>query len=541
MTVSLSSLFTSESSSSSSKKKSKSKGKLEKKEKKLENLFSQNQRKEFVKPDVKIPDIDELRRLKEAKINPKKLNKKAKKRLISELKKNDFGETSDQEDGTDTEVLDDNENDPSEHIAKKPRKAPSANQIRTNYENLDSDKDEIEGNEEDSENELEEALKELRETSGKGIDITDLDNSQERDFQESKASKKTDETINLNVFPVDNERDERTLFVGNLHVSIKKQKLSAMFEKFGAIESIRIRSVAVAPLKIDEKGNDKLLRKVATNKKMFDTEVKDTFNAYIVFKEKSSVEAALQLNNFVVCEKHIKVDRVGTNSNLQDPLRSIFIGNVYFNASEEDLRTVLIEALKENDDEYQDDTYFDTCIESVRIVRDSAQVGKGFAFALFRDKILVSKILRIESPITLNNRILRISACGKRTKGKRGETTMTRAAKRALKFGGSSPLPGARGRLQKKLAKTGMSLSERVTSSSDMGDSKKKRLGKAVRKNDLKEKINSKSETKYKPKKKNSKGGEKDKTKQSKVGKKRTADGKKIRLAGKRNDPNRNM
>merc|ERR1712146_857962 len=171
-----------------------------------------------------------------------------------------------------------------------------------------------------------------------------------------------------------------------------------------------------------------------------------------------------------------KVDRVGSSSTLQDPLRSIFIGNVFFKASEEDLRSVLIEALKENDDEDQDDSYFDTCIESIRIVRDSAQVGKGFAFALLKDKLLVSKVLRIQSPIKLNDRILRISACGKRTKGKRGETTMTRAEKRALKFGGSTPLPGAKGRKQKKKAKGGILLSNNTELTN-----KKSGLGKQCR------------------------------------------------------------
>ena len=189
MTASLGSLFTSENPVSSSKEsQSNSKGKLGKKQDtKLQKLFAESGSKEFVKPDVIVPDIAELRRLKEAKINPKKLNKKAKKRLISELKISDFGETSDHEDDTDTELVEENEDKALEHVAKKHRKVTSDNQNENDSNIASSDEDQSE-EEEDSDNELEEALKELRETTGRGIDTNDLNDSETDAYEKQKTT-----------------------------------------------------------------------------------------------------------------------------------------------------------------------------------------------------------------------------------------------------------------------------------------------------------------------------------------------------------------
>jgi nucleolar protein 12 len=43
--------------------------------------------------------------------------------------------------------------------------------------------------------------------------------------------------------PVDPEREKRTVFVGNVPVAAKKPALKNMFRAYGAIESIRFRSV----------------------------------------------------------------------------------------------------------------------------------------------------------------------------------------------------------------------------------------------------------------------------------------------------------
>lgn len=52
----------------------------------------------------------------------------------------------------------------------------------------------------------------------------------------------------------------------------------------GVADSIRLRSIAVVGTKIDQHGNQSLVKKVSANKKLFATEVKDTCNAYVVFK-----------------------------------------------------------------------------------------------------------------------------------------------------------------------------------------------------------------------------------------------------------------
>jgi hypothetical protein len=55
----------------------------------------------------------------------------------------------------------------------------------------------------------------------------------------------------------------------------------------GVADSIRLRSIAVVGTKIDQHGNQSLVKKVSANKKLFATEVKDTCNAYVVFKVSS--------------------------------------------------------------------------------------------------------------------------------------------------------------------------------------------------------------------------------------------------------------
>lgn len=49
-------------------------------------------------------------------------------------------------------------------------------------------------------------------------------------------------------------------------------------------ESVRLRSMALQGTKVDQHGNQTLVKKVSANKKLFATEVKDTCNAYVVFE-----------------------------------------------------------------------------------------------------------------------------------------------------------------------------------------------------------------------------------------------------------------
>ena len=103
----------------------------------------------------------------------------------------------------------------------------------------------------------------------------------------------------------DPERQARTVFVGNLPVtSMTKgdfRKLKSTFGAFGAVESIRFRSIAFAEL---------LPRKIAFITGKLHPE-RDVVNAYIVFANKDSVDKAVKaMNGQLFLTKHVRVDTV---------------------------------------------------------------------------------------------------------------------------------------------------------------------------------------------------------------------------------------
>ena len=114
-------------------------------------------------------------------------------------------------------------------------------------------------------------------------------------------------------------------------------------------------------------------RKVAVHKNQLQP-LRDTVNAYIVYEDAASVASATaQMNGYIFEEKHLRVDPAGSGARPVDHRRSVFLGNVPFVATEEELRSA-----------------FEACgeIEAVRIVRDPAtNIGKGFAFIVFTVRV----------------------------------------------------------------------------------------------------------------------------------------------------------
>ncbi|CAB4017920.1 RNA-binding 34 [Paramuricea clavata] len=101
---------------------------------------------------------------------------------------------------------------------------------------------------------------------------------------ENKQTRKMSKTPKNKSCDDDSERLARTIFVGNLPLSMTRKDLKKFFKKYGEIESARLRSVAVPDLKTS--------KKVAAIKKSFNPN-RDNMNGYVVFKDKQSVEKAL--------------------------------------------------------------------------------------------------------------------------------------------------------------------------------------------------------------------------------------------------------
>lgn len=131
------------------------------------------------------------------------------------------------------------------------------------------------------------------------------------------------------------EKDQRTIFVGNIPITETVNSIRQYFSEFGQIDSVRIRSVPVAGTAVDDHGNQDLVRKVCINQGKFG-EQKGSFNAYIVFKTKESFQKSFSANNRLMGTRHIRVDML--NPTLYNPRTSVFLGGLPYYTDEEELR-----------------------------------------------------------------------------------------------------------------------------------------------------------------------------------------------------------
>lgn len=198
--------------------------------------------------------------------------------------------------------------------------------------------------------------------------------------------------------------DDCTIFVGNVPLTESIKTVTKFFKSYGEIMSVRLRSVPISGAKVDEAGNQNLVRKVCVNSKQFG-EQKGSFNAYVRFGDAISATEALQANNSLFGSRHVRVDRV--HPTLFDPRRSIFLGNLPHYADEEELREYFAKSLANGHDD----------IEGLRIIRDpNTLVGKGIGYLLLKDRDAVFKALQLDNSVFKKRWALRVSVCGKRTK-----------------------------------------------------------------------------------------------------------------------------
>lgn len=203
----------------------------------------------------------------------------------------------------------------------------------------------------------------------------------------------------------------RTLFVGNVPIHHTTKSLTKLFCKFGDIESIRIRSIPVAGLAVDDAGNQTLVRKVTAFKKDYGQQ-KASFNAYIVFKDASSLEKALVMNNAVLeggekgaKNRHIRVDYMQATP--FDPKCTVFVGALPHYCDEEDLREHFAKKLPNKQKD----------IANIRVIRDQeTMIGKGIGYVQFVDSTCVMKAISLHQQPYKKRWKLRITTCGKRTK-----------------------------------------------------------------------------------------------------------------------------
>ena len=172
------------------------------------------------------------------------------------------------------------------------------------------------------------------------------------------------------------ERNARTVFVGNVpfkgNFNADKKEITNHFRVHGAVETVYVRSAA--------KSDPALPMKAAVITGALDRTVRDSYNAYVVFKELASVAKAVAVNGELWQEHHLRITPAGgkrgsgaetSAPSAAEMKRSVFLGNLPFNVQEEEVRKLFVGCGD---------------IANVRLVRDAAtQQGKGFGYVLFRE------------------------------------------------------------------------------------------------------------------------------------------------------------
>ena len=222
-----------------------------------------------------------------------------------------------------------------------------------------------------------------------------------------KHSGKSSVSSNSNIASGDNgdnhQRDEKTIFVGNIPLSADVKSLKKYFKEFGEIETIRLRSVPIAGVAVDDHGNQDLVKKVCTNTRKFGDQ-KGSFNAYVVFHDPACAAAALVANNRLMDNRHLRVDR--SNPTLFDPQLTVFLGNLPHYTDEEELRSHFAKVLPNGQDD----------IENLRLIRDpETLIGKNIGYLLLKNHDALMQVLQSTTQ-KFKKREIRIKTCGKRTK-----------------------------------------------------------------------------------------------------------------------------
>ena len=201
----------------------------------------------------------------------------------------------------------------------------------------------------------------------------------------------------------DPDKDARTVFVGNVPVSIKLKHIKRHFTPCGTVESVRLRSLPVATPKLSRKG--------AYATKDF-REGASSCNAYVVFADVSSVPAALKLNGSELGGHHVRVDSAGGKGGAAQKFNnrlSLFVGNLDYRVNEEALHAHFSAAAGEG-------------VVAVRCIRDKAtSFGKGFAYVHFSTVDALTAALKLDGK-PFETRPLRVSRSDGKASLKRSRT-----------------------------------------------------------------------------------------------------------------------
>jgi len=231
-----------------------------------------------------------------------------------------------------------------------------------------------------------------------------------KDYTTNKRTREADTTEEEEQTKTEDEQ-RRTIFVGNLPLDTTRKSLAAIFRDCGAIDSTRLRSVATSAIKVapSRAGDQGYVKKVYVNTDRIDASMKHNAQGYVVFESEDSIPQALEKNNTSIGPHHIlRVDSVSSEKKVEDPSRSVFVGNLPYKSDETTLRQHFC---------YQCDLQPNDIL-NVRIVRDKETAQcKGFGYILFRHRDTVSTALQCmqNNRSLYKNKTLRVMVCSSNT------------------------------------------------------------------------------------------------------------------------------
>ncbi|KAH8098948.1 RNA binding-protein [Aureococcus anophagefferens] len=259
------------------------------------------------------------------------------------------------------------------------------------------------------------------------------------------------------------EDEDRTVFVGNVPTEATKKQLRTFFKTFGAVATVRTRSLPTAGVKVDDAGNDALVKRVCAQKHLL-SDAKRTMHAYVVFETADAAAEAARANGAAPEVFHLRVDLASGARDDDAHLRTAFVGNAPRDLTEEGLRSLFAAHLAELGGH--------GAIDNVRVVRRKEDhLCIGVAYVMLRDKATLGAALELDGALyaerpAAKKRPLRVKTCGKRTKASlapeersqkpakaapsdRGATRRLekkRAASRAAKAGAGAAAPRPKGK-----------------------------------------------------------------------------------------------
>ncbi|KAH8407161.1 hypothetical protein KR222_009559 [Zaprionus bogoriensis] len=225
-----------------------------------------------------------------------------------------------------------------------------------------------------------------------------------------------------------------TVFVGNLPINTKRVQIVRLFQPFGTVNSIRLRT--------------------AGGKQLFKHKQRKgagSLNAYVVMNSAEAAEKALALNGTEFKENHLRVTpaakadgAAGASGNEHTPneadvKRTIFVGNLKYSANEQKLREI-----------------FSSCgeIDYIRCLQDGEKGCKGVAYVCFQKPDAVGLAIELNETV-LDDRPIHVERYSVKKLGAkqaRDAAAATSTGAQSKSKGKQKPT-GAKKRIDKKKSK----------------------------------------------------------------------------------------